>query len=185
MASFTGALKAMFPFISAASSLGGPIGVLAAKAVGSALGIDKVDPTPEGISTALAVATAKDPDAIVKLKQAEQDFQVQMTKLGFDNVEKLEQIAADDRANARARQIALKDWVPGTLAIAVTGGFFALLSILIWHTVPEQSHDILIAMVGTLGTAWVGIITYYFGSSKGSSDKTVILSGLAQKGGSQ
>lgn len=181
MASFSGVLKVMFPFISAAASLGGPFGIMAANAIGKAVGAGRVDPSPDGISNAIAAAQSKDPEALVKLKLAEQQFQAEMTKLGFESVEKLEQIAADDRANARARQIALKDWVPGTLAIAVTCGFFGLLSILIWHTVPEESHDILIAMVGTLGTAWVGIITYYFGSSAGSAEKTKLLAEKARQ----
>lgn len=176
--SFGGILKNMFPFISAAASLGGPAGVMAANMIGKAIGVDKIEPTPSGIEAAITAAQAKDPEILLKLKQVEADFQVKMQELGIESVEHLEQIAADDRANARARQIAVKDYIPGTMAISVTAGFFGLLAFLILREIPATSHDVIIAMVGTLGTAWVGIVTYYFGSSKGSSDKTSLIEKL-------
>src|SRR6266571_1556152 len=37
--------------------------------------------------------------------------------------------------------------------------------------------DLAKIMVGTLGTAWVGVTSYYFGSSRGSDRKTELLAG--------
>src|SRR5574337_927256 len=154
---FGGVLKTMFPFISAAASLGGPLGSLAANAVGKALNVSKVDATPDGIGSAIAAAQIKDPDALLKLHQAE--------------------IAAKDRDSARAREISVRDWTPKALAVAVTLGFFALLALLLFRSVPSQSQSLLNVMVGSLGTAWIGIVTYYFGSSAGSARKTEMLLG--------
>ncbi len=178
---FKNILKCAFPFLAAGASLGGPLGAMAANAVGQALGIDKVPPTPDGISDAIAAAQSKDPDALVKLKAAEQDFELQMKKLGFDTVEKLEQLDVEDRANARAREIAVKDRLPAILALLVTGGFFSLLGVLSFRAVPSDSATILNVMVGSLGTAWVGVINYYFGSSSGSAAKTQILADQASR----
>src|SRR5436190_192676 len=102
---FKDIFKAAFPFISAASSLGGPLGTMAAAAVGKALSVDSV--TSDNIADTIAAATSKDPDAMLKLKQAEEDFQIQMTKLGFDQAAKIEELQAADRASARAREIAV------------------------------------------------------------------------------
>lgn len=169
---FKGVLKTMFPFISAAAGMGGPLGLMAANAVGSALGVDK---PPADLEAAIMTAQTKDPDAMLKLRQAEQDFQLQMERLGLESVEKMEQIAASDRASARAREIAVRDKIPAILAIAVTAGFFGLLALLIFHAVPAESREVLSVMTGALGTAWVSIVGYYFGSSSGSAAKTQLL----------
>lgn len=163
-----GILKTMFPFVAAAASVGGPLGVMAANMAGKALGIDKVEPTPEGITQALTTAQATDGDALAKMQQMELDFQASVTKMGLDSTDKIYQIDADDRNSARNRQVALKDITPGVLAYVVTTGFFGLLGLLAFHQVPENSVRILDVMVGSLGTAWIGMINFYYGSSAGS-----------------
>ncbi len=170
---FSSVLKSMFPFISAAASLGGPLGTMAAFAVGKAIGVDNVEATPEGISTALA--NVKDPAVLQALQKAEQDFQVQMAQIGYKNVEDILAIDAGDRANARAREIAVKDKIPAILAIAITGGFFGLVYLLAYHEIPKDSQAILQVLIGSLGTAWIGVVNYYFGSSSGSAAKTQIM----------
>lgn len=164
--------KSAFPFISSALNAGGPLGTMAATYVGKALGVEKIDPAavPDAIAKAVV-----DPDTMLKLKQCEQEFHEHMAKLGFDHVEKLEQLAAADRASARSREMAVRDKTPMILALFVTIGFFGLLGLLAFHQVPAQSERILDVMVGSLGTAWIGIIGYYFGSSAGSAEKTRLM----------
>ena len=177
---FKSILKTMFPFISVAASLGGPLGTMAAKTVGTALGINIPDTSEDGITKAITDAQIKDPNALIKIQQAEHDFQLQMEKLGLDSIEKLEKIASDDRVNARAREIAVKDKIPAIMAITVTAGFFGLLALMVFRNIPMDSQVIINVMVGSLGTAWVGIVNYYFGSSSGSVQKTAIMADQAK-----
>lgn len=175
MADVKGFLRKVFPFISAAASLGGPAGTMAANALGAALGAT-VEPTEKGITDALSKAAAS-PDQLLAAQKAEQDFQVQMAKLGYEHVEDLEKVAADDRASARAREVSVKDKIPAILAITITVGFFALLGAMLKWSPPASNKDLLNIMLGSLGTAWVAVVTYYFGSSAGSARKDDILAG--------
>lgn len=74
-----------------------------------------------------------------------------------------------------------KDNLPVYLAIGTACGFISLLWIMAFHDVPSTSHDILMASTGTLGTAFVSIISYYFGSSSGSAAKTAIMAKQTDK----
>ncbi len=172
--SFTDVMKKAFPYISAAAGLGGPIGTIAATLVGKAIGASNVEPTTDGISNAIAAAFA-DPAQRAALIQAEQNFQMQMAELGYKDAEALAATDEADRASARAMQMQTRSWLPGALAVVVTLGFFGLLAITAYHTVPVGSEKILDVMTGSLGTAWIMIITYYFGSSAGSDRKTELL----------
>ena len=164
---FTGAVKTAFPAIAAALQYGGPLGAVAAKALSDKLGVEV---KPEDVEKKIS-EQAMTAEGMAMLKQLDNEIQIRMAELGID----LEKIAADDRANARAREIEVKDRIPGYLAIAVTGGFFGLLAILAYHPVPMEAHDILLAMIGSLGTAWIAVVNYYFGSSAGSAAKTRIM----------
>jgi hypothetical protein len=172
--SFTDVLKKSFPYLSAAAGLGGPIGTIAASLVGKAIGVDKVEPSVDGISNAIASAFA-DPQQRAALIKAEQDFQVQMAELGYKDAEALAATDEADRASAREMQVQTRSWLPGALAVLVTLGFFGLLALSAFHTMPVSSEKILDVMTGSLGTAWIMIITYYFGSSAGSDRKTELL----------
>jgi hypothetical protein len=172
--SFTDVLKKSFPFISAAASIGGPVGTIAASLVGKAIGVGNIPATSDGISNAIATAFA-DPTQRAQLIQAEQQFQAQMAELGYKDAEALAATAEADRASARAMQMQTHSWLPGVLAVVVTIGFFGLLAISAYHTVPSGSEKLLDMMTGSLGTAWIMIVTYYFGSSAGSDRKTELL----------
>ena len=165
-------VKSIAPTIGTA--LGGPLGGMSGLALSKALGVSE-DAAKDETTLAAAVQGAS-PDQLLALKKADQDFAVQMQKLGFENVEALEAIAAGDRANARDREIKTQDWTPKVLGIAITLGFFGLLAYLMKREPPAGSRDILNIMLGSLGSAWIGVVTYYFGSSAGSARKTELMS---------
>lgn len=143
------------------TALGGPFGGLAGTLLAKALGTTD----PKAMEAAI---TSTDPDILLKIKQADNDFQAQLKTLEISE----EKLAFDDTANARAREIAVKDSTPKILAYLVTVGFFGVLGWLLWKGKPEQGGDVMLVLIGSLGTAWTGIVAYYFGSSAGSAAKT-------------
>src|SRR5437763_4663343 len=97
------------PWISAAVTCNAPALVgLAANAVSNATG-----KSVEADSAAIADAiTGAKPEQIETLKQEEIDFALKIQQLGFQHEEELEELMVEDRANARARQMALRDRIP-------------------------------------------------------------------------
>ncbi|WP_296988219.1 hypothetical protein [Thalassospira sp. UBA1131] len=146
------------------TAIGGPLGGLATRTIAGALLGDE-DATEDQIAAAVQSAS---PDQLLALKKAEQDFKVQMRKLDID----IERIHQQDRDSARNREVKTGDtWTPRLLAIAITVGFFGILSFMVTHALPETGRDALLVMLGSLGTAFAGVIAYYFGSSSGSKSK--------------
>jgi len=88
---------------------------------------------------------------------------------------KLEEIEAQDRASARAREIATKDWVPAALAITNALAFFVLLFLMLSHSIPETNKSAFDILLGMLAGSLTTVMTYYFGSSRGSREKDAIL----------
>ena len=155
-------LKQIAPTI--ATALGGPLAGLAVDAVSKAIGIDAKDVNK-------TIADGKlNAEQIAKIKEAEIAMAARAQELGLD----FAKLAVDDRKSARDMQTATQSWIPGMMAIVVTIGFFGILIGLM--TEHFKTSDALMLMLGSLGTAWTGIIAYYFGSSAGSQAKTDLLS---------
>ena len=154
-------LKQIAPTI--ATALGGPLAGLAVDAISKAVGIDPKDVT-KTISEGKLSA-----DQITQIKAAELAMAARAQELGLD----FEKIAVDDRKSAREMQISTQSWIPGGMAIVVTIGFFGILVGLM--TEHFKTSDALMLMLGSLATAWTGIIAFYFGSSAGSQKKDQLL----------
>lgn len=151
-----------------------PLISIASKALSSGLGTS-VPATADGIATAISTAMAN-PDQLATLKKIDDDFAVQMKTLGIQSIDDYAKIAADDRASARSMETQTKSRIPGILAISVTIGFFGLLTLTAFHTMPTASEKVIDMMTGSLGTAWIMIIGYYFGASMGQDRQTELLS---------
>lgn len=151
------------------STLGGPLGGLAGNVLAKALGVDARDPR-----AAEDAIVSQSPEAIAKIRLAE----IELEKAAQANDIDLERINVQDRANAREREIKLGDWTPAVLAYGVTLGFFGVLLFILNYGVPKEGGEALLVMLGSLGTAWIGITTYYYGSSAGSKNKTDLLATL-------
>jgi len=67
------------------------------------------------------------------------------------------------------------------LGAVVVLGCFGITSLLIFHEVPEGSRDALNICLGILIGLGASVVNYFFGSSKGSADKTQLLNGKEMK----
>lgn len=57
------------------------------------------------------------------------------------------------------------------LALLMTAGFFGIIGLSMYHEIPDKNHDIVIALMGALGTLMTQTWAYYFASSIGSRNK--------------
>jgi hypothetical protein len=94
-----------------------------------------------------------------------------------------ERLAIQDVASARQREAQMavsgkRDYAPAVLAISLTVGFFVLLTLLVFVDVDKEAMTLLEIMLGCLGTAFIQIISYYFGSSSSSRKKDDVISKL-------
>lgn len=147
---------------------------VAIRAIGQAFGLP--DATEQQVSVAIAKATPAD---LLAMKNADQQFQKDMASIGVD----LEKIAADDRANARDREIKTGDsWTPRILAAVVLIGYLAVQWYIMSHIVPTEMREIVLRSMGTLDMALGLVLGYYFGSSAGSARKDVVIGKMAGSG---
>ena len=146
-----------------ATCLGSPVAGMAVSALESALGM-KSDDIKSSIEDNKLTG-----DQVAAIQAAEINLKAQAQQLGLN----FEALAVEDRKSAREMQSATKSFVPPLLAISVTVGFFGILYLLMTDQVAKS--DALLLMLGSLGTAWTGIIAFYFGSSAGSQAKDDLL----------
>jgi hypothetical protein len=160
-----------------ASAFGGPLAGLAVtsleKALGVAPGASSSDSKSFQATLQAALAT---PEQVLALKQADNAFK----QFCLDNELQLLKVDDDDRASARQRQASMKDWTPTVLALLVTVGFFGMMSVMTFRDLPIDNKDMLNVMLGSLGAAWVAVVSYYFGSSAGSRAKDEALAANAK-----
>jgi hypothetical protein len=155
-------LKQIAPTV--ATALGGPLAGMAVSAISKAIGVGE-DKVQDMISSNKLTA-----DQVAQLKLAEIELAKQAQELGLN----FEKLAVDDRKSAREMQATTRSWMPPILAGAVTLGFFTIMVMMFFNQIDSNNPAILM-MLGSLGTAWTGIIAYYFGSSAGSQAKTEMM----------
>ena len=153
-----------------AGALGGPLAGAAVAAVSKA--VTGEEAAPDGVI--LEAVVGRDPKALAALKEAELDFRKAMLTAQNES----RRIAASDRADARARQRAIKDITPAVLGLGVIGGFFFVMATMLWRELPSEAGTEFSIMLGALATMTAAVVNYYFGSSADSAEKTRVMSGL-------
>ena len=159
-------LKQIVPTI--ATALGGPLAGVAAGFIADKLGVS--DKTISNVSDVIQKAT-QSPETLLELKKIDTELQKYFAGLEID-VFKLE---VADRADARNREVQLKDWVPSVLGISIVTGFFLVLAWIIVKGIPVENENAFMFLLGSLSTMTSSVMGYYFGSTKGSADKTAVM----------
>jgi hypothetical protein len=152
------------------TALGGPLGGMAVEAAANALGLS--EKTTDAVKAAISGAT---PEQMLALKQADQNFALQMQALGFKQVTDLEALAAGDRKDARAMQVSKPSPVPAVLSIGVTLGYFGILVGMMLGALKVSDSQALLLMLGSLSTAWGAVMAFWFGTTRDSGRKTELL----------
>ncbi len=157
--------KSVAPAIGTA--LGGPLGGAAAAFLADKLGVESK--TVEAVTEVLNSGKLT-PEQIEKVKLAEFDFQKFLETNKID----MAKINVDNTKDARAMQITTRSVMPAVMSMLITVGFFGILGYML--TDDYKSSEPLLVMLGSLGTAWVAVVNYWFGSSHGSTVKTEVMS---------
>jgi translation elongation factor EF-1beta len=159
-----------------ATAFGGPLAGTAVGSVLSALGLG-ADTDAETLEKAIKTAT---PEQLLALKKADQDFQIRMKELDIEVIGK----DAEDRNSARNRQVQMHDHAPEALATLIIAGFFGSVYAVFAGFVEGLKDPLTSTLVGTL-IGYVSakadqVVSYYFGSSKGSRDKDLTIGKLTK-----
>lgn len=144
------------------AALGGPLGALAGNVISAALG-------GKDIETALV---EQKPETLLALRKAEQDFVLKLEELGVER----DRIEMADRASARdMAKINMKPQM--VLSGVFIGGYFFVLSLLLLGEVElTQTQQTLInVLMGVLTAGIPTILSFWFGSSAGSTVKSHLL----------
>lgn len=144
-------LKTALPAL--ATAIGGPVGGVVVSAIAAKLGV------PESRVSDHLIAN---PAEVSKLQGLDAELQ-----------------AFEDIQDARAREIELsksdsalaKATTPG-LALATVGLAFLFCGLLMFHQIPADQENIVIYVLGFITASASQVLSYYFGSSQSSRDKT-------------
>lgn len=152
-----------------ATALTGPLGGMAVTAAADALGLS--DKTEFALKQALSGVT---PEQMLALKNADQAFQLRMQELGFAHIQSLEQIAFQDRDSARKRESTVGDKTNRNLAYTIIAAFIAMAigTLMGW----AKADSVLAGtIIGYLSAKAEQVLSYYFGSTSGSAEKSRLL----------
>lgn len=171
-------VKALAPTI--ATAVGGPL------AGGAVMALEKVfDITPapnasnddrqNAIAAAISGAT---PEQLAAMRKADQDYAVAMAQAGFKDTETLASLSVEDRVSARNMQVSTRSLMPPILGSVIIVASVAAAAAILAGKVGYQSTTEA-TMVGTvmgyLFSEAKAVLSFYFGSSQGSAEKTQLL----------
>lgn len=156
-------LAAISPTI--ATGLGGPFAGAATKFLANKfLGKDESDE-----QELEAFVLGASPEQLAQIKNADNEFKLQMEKLGID----VFKIEADDKKNARSEH--KHSNMPGILSIGLSLTIVAIVYMLFYIEPPEGAREVLFMLLGVVVKEWGGSMQYWFGTTRSSSEKTRLL----------
>jgi hypothetical protein len=167
MDTLLGILKGVAPVL--ATAVAGPAGGAAVGWLASKLGID--DATVEGVTAALT----GNPELTMKLKELDLEY----AKLDAQDRDSARQAYAKVATSEHATKLD-KAVVP-MLALGTVTLAFGFIAILMFRDVPVDQQQMVIFALGFITSSAGQVLSFYFGSSQGSKDKTKEIEGLMKK----
>ena len=159
-------LKGIAPTL--ATAVAGPLGGAAVTALANKLGVsDSVD--------AVAKAISGDPAAAPKIAELELEY----AKLNTQDRDSARKAYAAIATSENATK--LDKLVVPVLALGVVGLAFLLIGVLMFVDTPNDQQQLVIFALGFITSAAGQVLSFYFGSSQGSKDKTEDMKGMIKK----
>lgn len=159
-------LKTLVPMLGTA--LGGPFGGIAAGFIAEKLGLEgkTVDAVTKALSDNKMTA-----DQVTAIRLAEIDF----TKFLAQNEISLAQLEVTNTQGAREMQMTVKSKTPDILAVIIVTGFFGILIAMMLGLLSVTDQQALLILLGSLSAGFGAVLNFFFGSSRGSQNKDVLL----------
>lgn len=150
------------------TALGGPFGGIAAGFIAEKLGLEgkTVDAVTKALGDSKMTA-----DQVSAIRLAEIDF----TKFLAQNEITKDQLDTQNTDSARAMQIAVKSNTPDILAVIIVTGFFGILIAMMMGMLTVSDQQALLILLGSLSAGFGAVLNFFFGSSRGSQNKDVLL----------
>jgi hypothetical protein len=167
MDTLLGLLKGVAPVL--ATAVAGPAGGAAVGWIASKLGID--DATVEGVTQALT----GNPEMALKLKELDLEY-AKLEVADRDSARKAYAAVATSEHATKLDKV-----VVPVLALGVVGLAFTLIAVLMFVNTPQDQQQIIIFALGFITSAAGQVLSFYFGSSQGSKDKTEEMKGMIKK----
>ena len=149
-------------------AIGGPFGGIASKVIQNALGVSTEAEMIEEIQ--------HNPEALLLIKQADQTFTIKMEELGIQK----DQLLNVDRAGARKLAIEKGIVFQAFLTLVFMAGYFSLFWLFFsGETQPlnDWQRGQVGVLIGVLTGAIPQLLSFWFGTSKSSSDKNSLIAG--------
>jgi hypothetical protein len=160
-------LKGVAPVL--ATAVAGPAGGAAVGWIASKLGID--DATIEGVTQALT----GNPEMTMKLKELDLEY-AKMDAQDRDSARKAYAAVATSEHSTKLDKAVVPILALGTVALA-----FLFIGFLIFIDVAPDQQQMIIFALGFITSSAGQVLSFYFGSSQGSKDKTKELEGIMKK----
>jgi hypothetical protein len=166
------------------TALLGPLAGTAIAQLGAAI-LGRSDATEAEIAAALTNGSLTG-EQIVAMKTADQTFETRMRELDID-VLKINQAADDailrDLQDARARQVATKDYMPQTIFFLFLAIYIAEVAMFFFGQMPtdEYVRALMTRAFGTVEAGVVGAVAYFIGSSRGSKNSGDAIRKIAEQ----
>jgi len=167
MDTLLGILKGVAPVL--ATAVAGPAGGAAVGWIASKLGID--DATVDGVTKALT----GNPEMAMKLKELDLEY-AKLDAADRDSARKAYAAVATSEYATKLDKV-----VVPVLALGVVGLAFTLIGVLMFVNTPQDQQQIIIFALGFITSAAGQVLSFYFGSSQGSKDKTEEIKGMLKK----
>lgn len=90
-----------------------------------------------------------------------------------------------DTQNARSREVSMnqagkRDWTTPIMAYVITSVFVAASAYVFKFPIPKENANIVWFLLGQISGFMAAVVTYYFGSSRGSADKNDTINSLSK-----